>query len=112
MINLVLTSLPLFFLSFFKIPEGVSKILRGLQRKFFWGGLEGREKISWVGWRKNCAPKSHGGLEVKDISLFNCALMTKWRYNLFQDRGTLWVRVLESKYLGWRGLRECENKFF
>lgn len=61
-INLVLSSLPLFYMSFFKIPKGVIKILTTLQRMFLWGCEDGRKKISWVSWKKICSPKAHGGV--------------------------------------------------
>ena len=44
---------------------------------------------------------------MKDINTFNLALLGKWRWNLFQQEGQLWARVLESKYGGWRGLDEA-----
>ena len=53
-----------------------------------------------MSWKTTCAPKNHGGLGVKDIAMFNEALLTKWKWNLFHDRGSLWVRVLESNYEG------------
>ena len=37
------------------------------------------------------------------------ALLGKWRWNLFQQEGQLWARVLESKYGGWRGLDEAHR---
>jgi len=48
LINSVLSSLPLFYLSFFKIPEVVAKILIRLQKRFLWRCEDGREKNSWV----------------------------------------------------------------
>lgn len=79
MINLVLSSLPLFFSSIFKIPEGIARKLVSLKSRFLWGCEGGREKISCVGWENICCPKEHGGLEVKNISLFNNDLLAKWR---------------------------------
>lgn len=41
---------------------------------------------------------------LKDIKIFNLALLGKWKWNLFHHQGELWARVLESKYEGWRNL--------
>nr|KYP42290.1 hypothetical protein KK1_036332 [Cajanus cajan] len=49
-------------------------------------------------------PKTHGGLGVKDISLFNNALLSKWKWNLFHQKNCLWWKVLNSKYRGWCNL--------
>lgn len=53
--------------------------LVNVQRDFLWAREEGRRKIAWVSWKKICCPRSHGGLRIKDINLFNNALLGKWR---------------------------------
>lgn len=52
--------------------------------------------------------KDHGGLGVKDIAFFNSALLAKWRWNMFHQKGELWERVLNSKYLSSQGVSEGE----
>ncbi|KAH1217645.1 putative ribonuclease H protein [Glycine max] len=47
LINSILSSLPLFFLLFFKIPTCVVNELVHLQCEFLWRGEEGRRKIAW-----------------------------------------------------------------
>lgn len=46
------------------------------------------------------------GLRVRDLVYFNEALLGKWRWNLFFQSETYWVKVLELKYgrRGWKGL--------
>nr|KYP51173.1 Putative ribonuclease H protein At1g65750 family [Cajanus cajan] len=110
LINFVLTSLPLFFLSFFKMPSGVVKKVETLQRNFLWGVKEGSKKVAWVRWKKICDEKKNGGLGIKSITMFNDALLAKWRWGLWQQRGHLWVELLQSKYEGWRGLCRDEGE--
>ena len=107
LIQSVLNSILIYFLSFFRIPKKMEDKLVGLQRRFLWGGGPENNKIAWIKWDKVCLPKEKGGLGVKDINTFNLALLGKWRWNLFQQEGQLWARVLESKYGGWRGLDEA-----
>ena len=66
-----------------------------------------QHKIAWVKWETICLPKNKGGLGIKDINKFNLALLTKWKWNLFNHGGELMTRVLESKCGGWRGLDEA-----
>lgn len=44
----VLTSIPLYYLSFFRISRKVLKTLIGIQRSFLWGGGDGNRRINWV----------------------------------------------------------------
>nr|KYP60964.1 Putative ribonuclease H protein At1g65750 family [Cajanus cajan] len=106
LINSVLTNLPLYYLSFFKMPKKVVRKIVTLQRNLLWGAKEGNRKISWVSWRKVCQSKKQGGLGVKDIEMFNDALLGKWRWGLFHQHQSLWSRILNSKYDGWRNLQD------
>ena len=78
LIKSILTSIPIFFLSFFRIPNKVADKLIQIQRRFLWGGGIDQKKITWVKWDTICLPKGKGGLEVKDIKTFNKALLGKW----------------------------------
>ncbi|KAL3012465.1 hypothetical protein AAZX31_06G000400 [Glycine max] len=109
LIQSILTSLPIYFFSFFRILKKVVEKLVSIQRRFLWGGGTDQNKIAWIKWETVCLPKDKGGLGIKDINTFNIALLGKWRWNLFQHEGQLWARVLESKYRGWRGLDEAHR---
>ena len=109
LIKSVLTSIPIYFFSFFRVPNKVVDKLVRMQRRFLWGGDQEQHKIAWVKWETVCLPKEHGGLGVKDINVFNASLLGKWKWNLFHSQGELWTRVLESKYGGWRGLSEISR---
>ena len=105
LINAVLTSIPIYFLFFFRVPSKVVDKLVTIQRRFWGGGLEKR-KIAWVKWKTVCLPKDKGGLGIKDIKTFNTALLGKCRWDLFQQSGEPWAKILDSKYGGWRSLEE------
>ncbi|KHN44525.1 Putative ribonuclease H protein, partial [Glycine soja] len=74
LINSVLTALPIYLLSFFKIPKKVVHKIVSIQRKFLWGGQQEASKIPWVKWGSVCLPKNKGDLGIKDLSIFNEAL--------------------------------------
>jgi hypothetical protein len=48
LINAVLSSIPIFFLSYMKMPVKVWKEVVSIQRNFLWGGLTKKRRISWV----------------------------------------------------------------
>jgi hypothetical protein len=57
LINSVLASIPVFFLSFLKMPVKVRKNIVRLQRNFLWGGASGdKDKIPRVSWKDVCRP--------------------------------------------------------
>jgi hypothetical protein len=50
LINSVLSSLPLYFFSFFKAPKCIIQQLVRIQRNFLWGGGLDFKKICWISW--------------------------------------------------------------
>ncbi|MCH85394.1 LINE-1 reverse transcriptase like [Trifolium medium] len=98
LLNAVLNAIPIFYLSFIKIPVVVWKKVRRIQREFLWGYKGGRNRISWVKWDIVCKPKKLGGLGVRDIRAVNISLLAKWRWRLLEDDNAMWKKVLKSKY--------------
>lgn len=79
LINAVLNSIPLYFLSFFKAPKKVIQYITSIQRNFLWSGCSEDKKICWVSWDKICKRKEEGGLGIKEVEAFNLALLNKWK---------------------------------
>jgi len=103
-INYVLTTLPIYLLSFYRIPKKVVQKIVSIQRNFLWGGDNDISKIPWVKWDTVCLPKVRGGLGIKDLNKFNEALLGKWGWQLANNPHQLWARTLVSKYGGWHAL--------
>jgi hypothetical protein len=72
LINSVLTSLPMFMLSFFEIPVGVRKRLDYYRSRFFWQSDGYKIKYRLSRWNIICRPKDQGlGIEVLEIKKIN-----------------------------------------
>ena len=99
LIKSVFTSIPLFYLSFFKAPISFCNTITSIQRSFLWAWGRDNKSIPWVSWGKICKPFEEGGLGIKDIRKFNYALMAKWKWRLMSDEKGKWKDILESKYM-------------
>jgi hypothetical protein len=51
-----------------------------------------------VAWETICKAIEEGGLDVKNMKLFNEALLGKWVWRIKNERNSLWRKVLVSKY--------------
>ncbi|KAL4355205.1 hypothetical protein GQ457_06G010720 [Hibiscus cannabinus] len=78
LIRSVLSSLPLYYMSIFRMPTKISWKLNSIMANFLWGGGADRKKIIWVHWRALCAPLASGGLGILDLAFQNRALFCKW----------------------------------
>ncbi|GJR01764.1 hypothetical protein Tco_0524748 [Tanacetum coccineum] len=77
LIKSVLTSIPLYHMSIFKVPSGVLKLLESIRRNFF-DGVDGSErKMAWINWNKVLASKKYGSLGVSSFYALNQALLFK-----------------------------------
>jgi hypothetical protein len=85
----LLSSLPVYFLFFFKDPAG---------NFFFWWGGEDFRIISWVDWDSVCLPREEGGLGVRWLRAFNVSLLGKWCWRMLVNKEGLWYRVLQARY--------------
>ncbi|GAU10361.1 hypothetical protein TSUD_422740, partial [Trifolium subterraneum] len=94
----VLSSIPVYFLSFFKAPAGIISSLDSIFCKFFWGGSEDSRKLSWIKWETVCSRRECGGLGVKRLKEFNCALLGKWIWRVLEEKDRLWCLVIKARY--------------
>ena len=94
----VLSSIPVYFLSFFKAPSGIISTLDSLFINFFWGGGEDFRKLSWTKWDTICLKRDKGGLWLKRLREFNFSLLGKWVWRVLEERESMWNRVLRAKY--------------
>lgn len=98
LLNSVLNSIPIFYLSFMKMPINIWKQMVKLQRQFLWGGTNRQRKISWVSWENVCKSKAEGGLGIKDLRAVNLALLGKWRWRILYEGQGIWRDILLARY--------------
>lgn len=96
LIRFVLNSLPIYYLSMFRIPNIVARKIVSLQRNFLWGSNSEKQKVITTSWRNMEAPKSLGGLGFGNIHIKNLGLLYKWWFKFANSHGVLWKRVVQS----------------
>jgi len=109
LLNSVLSSLPMFMMSFFEIPKGVVKNLDHCRSRFFWQGSSDKYKYRLAKWDILCRPKDQGGLGILDLQLQNKCLLSKWIINLLSTE-SMWQNLLRNNYLGSKSLTQVKAK--
>jgi len=97
LLKFVMSSLPVYFLSFLKAPTGIISSIEYILI-FFFGGEGDLRKISWVNWDSVSRSKEDGGLGVKRLRQFNLSLLGKWCWRSMVDKYGLWYSVLKARY--------------
>jgi hypothetical protein len=93
LLNSVISSLPMFMMSFFEIPKGVIKNLDHYRSRFFWQGSSQKHRYRLAKWDILSRPKDQGGLGILDLQLQNKFLLAKWLVNLLNTDG-IWQTML------------------
>ena len=78
LIKSTLSNLPTYLLSLFPIPVSVANRIEKLQRDFLRGGIGDEFKFHLVSWSKDCSPISERRLRIRNLRVFNRALLGKW----------------------------------
>ena len=89
LINSVLSSLPMFMMSFFELPKGVVEKIDCFRSRFYWQNDQHKRKYRLAKWEVMCQPKDQGGLGIHNLEIQNKCLLSKWLFKLLNEEG-LW----------------------
>jgi hypothetical protein len=85
LLNATLSSIPLYFLSFFISPKITQEIVK-IQRNFLWDGVKEERKIPSIKWVDVCKRKVDVGLGVNCIEKFNVSLLCIWKWRILNNQ--------------------------
>ena len=101
----VLSPILSFAMSCFELPKGLCKQIQSVLNRFWWDdNMDGRKKICWISWENLMKPKILGGLGIRDVKIFNQALLGKIAWRIISNPDCLLSRILIGKY--------CHNASF
>ena len=98
LIHSTLSSLSIYYLALFPMPQKVYARLERIQRQFLWRGSDLEKKSSLVSWAIVYIDKRKGGLGLTSFSKMNKALLCKWSWRFANERNSLWRKVICSKF--------------
>lgn len=104
LINSVLSSMQIYWASVFIIPKSIIGQINRLLRNFLWNG--GTPKVSWA---KVCTPKNQGGLGIRNLDLWNVALMSTHLFHIVSNKNNLWVKWIHEHRLRGRSFWEVKT---
>ncbi|GKA85432.1 hypothetical protein Tco_0807086 [Tanacetum coccineum] len=92
----VISSMHVFWASVLIIPKGIIYDIHQLIRGFLWCNGELKRGKAKIAWDDICLPKSEGGLGLRNLEVFNFALMTTHIWNIISSKESLWVRWIHT----------------
>ncbi|KAL9687478.1 hypothetical protein QQ045_031881 [Rhodiola kirilowii] len=98
MVKSVLQALPTYAMMCFKLPVSLCKRLSGIIGRFWWAPDGDSKGVHWANQMKLTYPKTEGGLNFRDLAIFNDALLGKQYWRLLQKPNTIIARTLKAKY--------------
>nr|GEY28841.1 hypothetical protein [Tanacetum cinerariifolium] len=70
--------------------------INGIMKNFLWSQNNDSKGKAKVAWKAVCKPKNQGGLGLKDLFVWNNALLVKHLWNIANKKDTLWVKWVST----------------
>lgn len=99
LINSCLSSVPMYMMGSYLLPEQVHHKIDSIISKFFWEGLEKKRKYHMMRWDALTRTKDFGGLGFINTRVMNKALLCKWIFRLESGVDEPCYRLLRKKYM-------------
>ena len=98
LVQVVLTSIPVYWMGLAPIPVSVLNKLKSLAFAFLWGSSDNKHKYHLTNWEHLSWPKEFGEWGIKHLNWFSITLRLNNLWMVLHNDG-LWHQVIISKYL-------------
>lgn len=107
----VLSALPIYYMTCFRLPQWVTKRIDALRRGFLWGKNQGTSKgLSLMNWDSVCMPKEYGGMGLLDIDMQNISLLLRWWWRPNTELTAMWtIVIMQIKVTRVRGVNRWNS---
>ncbi|XP_050207305.1 uncharacterized protein LOC126656744 [Mercurialis annua] len=110
----VLFSVPVYYMSVFRMPTSIQNIMESRMKRFLWKGDVSSRALCKISWKVICQDFEMGGLGIVNLQTRNQSLLFKWIWKLrFSDSNSLWFRVTSkcSGFSNWSSLSFGDGKY-
>lgn len=98
-INLVLSAVPLYQSSIYRLLKSVKRKIDQIRRKFLWRGVRHEKKVyNLIKWELVFRSKKQGGLAISQLDQMNTTLLMKWWWRLVNTPDETVCNFLREKY--------------
>ena len=98
LVKAVLSAIPTYFMSAFRMPVGVRRRIESAMRRFFWRGTDLGRGGALVAWSSVCRLLADGGLGIHHLQHANSALLCKWITRILQPSEDLISHLFRESY--------------
>ena len=108
--NSVLSSMPLYFMSFYYFSEWIIQAIDRIRKTFFQKDTRNiHGELCLINWQLVCTHKNQVGLGVCNLQIFNLALLPKWIWKFFHDACASWVAFVAHSYYRRRKAHDVQS---
>ena len=83
----------------FIFPKKVISCINAICISFLWFGVSNSHKPQVVRWNEVCKPKKFGGLDIRDLSVWNQMTICKIAWHIYMMKNFLWVQWVNGVYM-------------
>ncbi|XP_039145745.1 uncharacterized protein LOC120282984 [Dioscorea cayenensis subsp. rotundata] len=98
LINSVLMSNPVYYLSVYPVPDTILDGISKAARKFFWSKSGNRKGMNLVSWTDITLKQTEGGISIRNLRASKISLMAKNVISYLNHHDAIWVDILYRKY--------------
>ncbi|XP_015972358.1 uncharacterized protein LOC107495706 [Arachis duranensis] len=109
LIKAVGEAIPIYTLSYFRLPDTLICEIHSILTQFWWGQKGTERKMAWISWDTMSRPKKEGGLGFKDLRAQNLALLAKQCWKLATQPQSLLSKIFKGKYYRYSNIMRAET---
>ncbi|CAM8950720.1 unnamed protein product [Rhodiola kirilowii] len=100
LIKAVIQAIPTYMMSVYYFPRKIIAEINKLMLQFWWDKKESGKGINWINQATLLKKKCEGGLGLRDLLIFNEAMLLKIGWRMVKQPDLLLSRTLLAKYCG------------